>query len=81
MVEKIDKVSVVAGRLIRVKNTKKAKFSNANNVYYAVQVENCNGKGERCLLFTEREIASAEKRALNNVEDLTKKGFFTDLLD
>lgn len=38
-------------------------------------------KNERPILFTEKEIARAEKRAKNNPEDLTKKGFLTDLLD
>ena len=36
--EKIDNVRVVMGRLIKVKNTKKAKLSNAKNVYYAASV-------------------------------------------
>jgi len=78
---KIDKVKVVMGRLVLVENTQKAKFSNANNRYYAVQVENANGQGERCLLFTEKQIEAADKRARRNPEDLTKKGFLVNLFD
>jgi hypothetical protein len=78
---KIDKVKVVMGRLIRVENTRKAKLSNANDVYLAVQVEDADGGRERCLLFTKKQIEAAEKRAARNPEDLTRKGFVVDLLD
>ena len=78
---KIDKVRVVMGRLITVENTKKAKFSNANDTYKAVQVEDYDGGRERCLLFTDKQIDAAEKRAARNPEDLTKKGFIVNLLD
>ncbi len=81
MASVIDKVKVKAGRLIRVHNTKRPKFSNAKFQYIAVWVENANGKSERCLLFTDKEIQAAELRAKNNKEDLTDKSFFTDLLD
>jgi len=80
-VKKIDDVSVKNGRLIKVKNTKRPKFSNANVKYVAVFVENANGSKERCLLFTENEIKNAEYRASQNKEDLTKKSFWVDLLD
>ena len=76
----IDKVRVVKGRLIKVENTKKPKFSNANDTLFAVQVEDANGSNERCLLFTESQIQVAEKRAAKNPEDLTKKGFLVNLL-
>lgn len=79
--EKIDKVRVVLGRLIRVENTGKARFSNANTTYYAVQVEEADGSGERCLLFTEKQLETAEKRAKRNPEDVTKKGFLANLFD
>jgi len=71
---KIDKVKVVMGRLIKVENTQKAKLSNANDVYFAVQVEDADSGNERCLLFTEKQIEAAQKRAEKNPEDLTKKG-------
>ena len=62
-------------------NTEKKKFSNASAKYVSVWVEDADGKNERCLLFTEKEIARAEERSKNNSEDLTTKGFFTDLTD
>lgn len=70
---------IVKGRLVLVDNTER-KFGSAD-VYIAVQVEDENGKNERCILFTKDEIAKAEIRASKNPEDLTKKGFFTNLLD
>lgn len=68
-----------AGRLQRVEN-KDRKFGAALE-YFALWVEDSNGKNERCLLFTENEIKEAESRAARNPEDLTKKGWLTDLLD
>lgn len=79
--QKIDKVRVVKGRLIRVKNLNRPGFSNAAMEYVAVQVEDANSKNERCLLFTANQIVEAEARAMKNKEDLTKEGFFADLLD
>lgn len=77
----IDKVKIKAGRLVKVWNTEKAKFSNAKPWYTSIWVEDANGKNERCLLFTDKEIANAEHRAKQNKEDLTKKEFFTNLID
>ena len=79
MANLIDQVRVIAGRLIRVWNTRKKK--NENKGYVSVWVEDANGKNERCLLFTEKEIARAELRASKNVEDLTEKGCITDFVD
>lgn len=73
--------TIKAGRLVKVTNKDRAKFSNANRSYYAVWVEDEDGDSERCLLFTEKELERAEYRASRNKEDLTKKGFLTDLLD
>jgi hypothetical protein len=70
---------IVKGRLVTVDNAER-KFGSALN-YIAIQVENEDGKGERCLLFTKDEIAKAQIRASKNPEDLTKKGFFTNLFD
>ncbi len=81
MTEKIDDVRVAAGRLIRVKNTQRPKFSNAKSEYLAVFVEDSNGGNERCLLFTDRELAVAERRAQRNPEDLTKKTLLENLFD
>ena len=70
---------VVKGRLLSVENRDRT-FGSAR-YYIAVQIENFDGKNERCLLFTDKEIEKAEQRAKKNPEDLTKKGFFTNLLD
>jgi len=70
---------VVKGRLISVENADRV-FGSAP-YYIAIQVENADGSNERCLLFTDAEIAKAEERARKNPEDLTEKGFFTNLLD
>jgi len=75
----IDKVKVKAGRLIKVFNTKPKP--NAKPWYISVWVEDADGKNERCLLFTEKEIQNAEERANKNKEDLTNKNFFTNLFD
>jgi len=81
MASLIDIVKVKAGRLIRVWNTEKKKFSNSKDHYVSVFVEDADGKNERCLLFTENEIKNAEYRASRNPEDLTTKTWFTDLVD
>jgi hypothetical protein len=75
----ISQAKIKAGRLIRVWNQDPAP--NANPRYISVWVEDANGKNERCLLFTSHEIKRAEERAEKNMEDLTTKDFFTDLLD
>lgn len=81
MAKKIDKVPVKAGRLVRVWNTNRPKFSNASKQYYAIWVENALGDDERCLLMTEQELQRMQRRASRNKEDLTEKSFFTDLMD
>lgn len=70
---------VVKGRLISVENTDR-KFGSSEN-YIAIQVEDADGSNERCILFTDAEIAKAEERANKNPEDLVKKGFFSNLFD
>lgn len=79
MAQKIDKVTVKSGRLIRVENLDKK--SAANKLYVAVQVEDADGGNERCLLFTENQVLKAQERANKNKEDLTTKGFLADLFD
>lgn len=79
MAKKIDKVKTKMGRLIRVENTKRPIFTNAKKFYTAVYVEDPSGDNERCLLFTDRELARASKRACRNKEDLLKLGFLEDL--
>lgn len=75
----IDKVKVKAGRLIRVLNT--LRKGNAKEDYISIWVEDPNGGNERCLLFTEKELEIAAKRAEKNPEDQTSKSFIRDLLD
>jgi hypothetical protein len=70
---------IVKGRLVEVDN-KDRKFGSALT-YIAIQVEDESGCNERCILFTPEEIEVAHERAKKNKEDLTEKGFFTDLLD
>ena len=79
--EQLQKASIKAGRIVKVKNTLRPKFSNANHVYYAVWVEDSNGRNERCFLLTSKELERLEHRSLKNKEDWTKKGFFTNLFD
>lgn len=79
MANVLDQVRVKQGRLIRVENTERTFGS--SDVYIAVQVEDADGSNERCLLFTEKELAVAQDRADKNKEDLTTKSFITNLID
>lgn len=64
----IDKdIKIKAGYLVKVENTEIPKFSNANKEYYACWVEDENGKNERCILFTEKEINGFSDVSLNRV--------------
>lgn len=81
MTKLIDKETVKNGRIIRVWNKDRPKFSNANKIYHAIWVEDADGDNERCLLFTDAEIKRATYRASRNAEDLTKKSLLTNLLD
>ena len=81
MASVIDHVTVKLGRLIKVWNKNRPKFSNAKKVYYALQIEDANGKNERCILLTQRDLERAEYRASRNMEDLTKKDWLTDVFD
>lgn len=78
---KIDKQRVVAGRLLRVWNTDRKKFSNESRQYTALWVEDKCGGNERCWLLTDKEIERLEHRSKQNKEDWTKKSFLTDLMD
>ena len=60
MAEIIDKnLEVQLGQLIRVKNLKKTHTE--NTVYVALQVQDQDGENERCILFTQIEIADMQK--------------------
>jgi len=79
--EAIDKARTKAGRLIRVWNTARKKFSNEARQYTAVWIEDPDGGKERCWLLTDSDIARMEYRSERNKEDWTQKDFWTDLLD
>lgn len=77
---KLDGNIVKMGRLIHVYN-KNGKKETSQNYWIAVQVEDANGKNERCLLFTPEEIKIAEERAKNNSEDIPEKSLIQDIID
>ncbi len=66
------------GDVIVVENTK--RHHKAAKLYQYVRVQFPGGV-ETPLLFTEREIEIATKRALKNQEDLPKVGWLKNLLD
>ena len=70
---------VKAGRIILVEN--KNRHFAAKEYYSSIWVEDDDGSNERCLLFTERELNIAEKRAARNVEDIPKKKAITNFFD
>jgi hypothetical protein len=61
--------NVVAGRLIKVKNQKRAVLTNAKNFYHALWIEDHDGTNERCILLTCKELDAAIHRASRNKED------------
>ena len=69
---------VKQGKVITVTN-KDRKFG-ANEEYYAIWIED-NKKQEKCLLFTKHQLAVAQERARKNIEDIPKKGFWSNLFD
>lgn len=73
------KEKVRKGRLIKVANKDK-KFG-ANDFYFALWVEDANGKNERCILLTDNQISVATDRAKKNREDLTKKPELVNFFD
>jgi hypothetical protein len=78
---KIQKCPATMGQLVRVENTGEKKFNEADE-YLAVWIENADGSNKRCVLFTDGEIARAEKRAAKNPEDqprLKKSSFFSKI--
>ena len=69
---------VKQGKIITVDN-KDRKFG-ANEKYYALWIED-NKKHEQCLLFTQHQLTVAQERADKNIEDIPKKGFWSNLFD
>jgi hypothetical protein len=76
---KLSSGRVVAGRIIPVYN--KFRKATADQVYYAIWVEDADGKNERCLLFTDTMLKAAEELAKKNVEDIPKKSWIADMMD
>jgi len=69
---------VKQGKIIEVDN-KGRKFG-ANEEYYAIWIEDSK-KREKCLLFTKHQLTVAQERAEKNLEDIPKKGFWSNLFD
>lgn len=57
-------LTVKLGQLIKIEN--KEKKSTENSYYIALQVENYDGKNERCILFTENEVKNATRINYDN---------------
>lgn len=71
--KKLDKTTVTTGRIIRVENQLRPKFSNASRKYHSIWVEDADGKNQRCILLTDYQLNVAENRARYNPEDIPKK--------
>ena len=74
----IDLEKVRFGRLIRVVNDKPKP--NASKWYYSVWLEDAY-KEPVLAFFTEAELERALKRAENNPEDATKRGWWVRLVE
>lgn len=70
--KQIDDKDIVMGQMVRVANQEK-KF-NENQSYVAIHIENEDGNGERCLLFTEIELSDMEKIKFDFILPLMKLG-------
>jgi len=75
----VKKTLVKMGRLIPVWNQDPRK--RAKPLYISLRVEDPDGSNERCLLFTQAQIDTAQRRANANPEDCPKVGILMDLLD
>jgi len=79
MAEIINKEKVKKGHIIKVWNTKRPKFSNANSAYHVIH---CQQSGQEFpIMLTEKELERAAYRAMQNPEDVPKKGFLTEIFD
>ena len=67
---KFDKnTKVTSGKLIKVHNEGRAVLTNAKHWYYALWIEDHDGRNERCIMLTQREFEGPSKRAEKNQED------------
>jgi hypothetical protein len=102
MSELLVKTSVKLGKAIPVKNVEKSESESSTHyqykpepdTYWAVQVEDYSGDGERCLLFTENEMMNIIPRysfpremtdrllsgRLYPVKEGAKTGYITELV-
>jgi len=79
MAKMLADVTAKMGRLIPVVNQKPKQ--NACEIYIAVRVENCDGRGERTLLFTQDELKRADYRSKRNPEDHLRVSRLRDFMD
>jgi hypothetical protein len=67
------------GKIHKVENKERKKFSNENLFYYAVILK--DGDKIQKLLFTESELERAAHRASRNVEDALEQSAISKLID
>jgi hypothetical protein len=79
MTKRLDNETVTAGRILKVWNEKRPKFSNENKLYYVIHAER-DGE-EFPIMLTENELQRAIRRAERNPEDVPKKSFLNDIFD
>lgn len=70
---------VCEGRIVKVYNKMKKKFSHENKHYYVVWVQK-EGK-EFPIMLSDAELNRSIKRAEKNTEDVPKKSLLTDMVD
>jgi hypothetical protein len=79
MAKIINRAKVKMGHIIKVWNTERPKFSNANTTYHVIHCQ--QGDREFPIMLTEKELERAAYRATQNPEDVPKKGFLTNIFD
>jgi hypothetical protein len=67
------------GRIHKVENKERKKFSTENLMYYAVILK--DGDNVQSLLFTEGELERAAHRASRNAEDTLEQSAISKLID
>lgn len=76
---RITDAAVKQGRLVPMWN--QGHEDNVDEWFYALWVEDHDGRNERCIVLTRQMLAKAEKLAGLNKEDLPAKPLIRDLLD
>jgi hypothetical protein len=67
------------GKIHKVENKERKKFSSENLMYYAVILK--DGDNVLSLLFTEGELERASHRASRNMEDTLEQSVISKLID